>query len=91
LFALGLPLLNGPQVGRVPLATVLLGGGLLAGALVAVVVRPLVRAAARRVRARAERRLRAAVTEVAREFVVAPVRGVLHAYADARVALGSAE
>jgi GTP-binding protein EngB required for normal cell division len=90
LFALGLPLLNGPMVGRVPLATVLLGGGLLAGALIATVVRPLVRLAAKRVRARAENRLRAAVTEVARELVVAPVRGVLHAYADARAALDAA-
>ena len=90
-FALGLPMPEGPRVGRVLLPTVLLGGGLLAGFLVAVLVRPLVRAAARRVRARAERRLRAAVTEVARELVVAPIRTVLHAYADARVALGAAE
>jgi len=90
MFALGLPLIEGPRVGRVLLPTVLLGGGLLAGFLVAVLVRPLVHAAARRVRARAERRLRAAVTEVARDLVVAPIRTVLHAYADARVALGAA-
>jgi hypothetical protein len=91
LFALGLPLLNGPMVGRVPLASVLFVGGLVAGALIASLVRPLVRIAARRVRSRAENRLRAAVTEVARDLVVAPVRAVLHAYADARVALGAAE
>ena len=91
LFALGLPPLNGPMVGRVPLATVLFLGGLIAGALIASLVRPLVRVAARRARTRAEHRLRAAVTEVARDLVVAPVRGVLHAYADARAALGQAE
>jgi hypothetical protein len=79
------------MVGRVPLATVLFLGGLIAGALIASLVRPLVRLAARRARTRAEHRLRAAVTEVARDLVVAPVRGVLHAYADARAALGQAE
>jgi hypothetical protein len=53
-------------------------------------VRPLIRQASRRARRRAENRLRAAVTEVAREYVVAPVRAVLHSYAEAREALESA-
>jgi hypothetical protein len=35
--------------------------------------------------------LRAAVTGVAREYVVAPVRDVLRAYADARSALATAQ
>ncbi|HEV7897003.1 MAG TPA: GTPase [Planosporangium sp.] len=89
-FALGLPELPGPHVGRVPLATVLLFGGLLAGLLVSIVVRPLVRLGARRAGARVETRLHAAVREVGREMVVAPVREVLHAYADARSALHAA-
>ena len=40
--ALGLPALDNPQVGEVPLPTVLLLGGLLAGLLVALLVRPVV-------------------------------------------------
>jgi energy-coupling factor transporter ATP-binding protein EcfA2 len=87
---LGLPELPGYQVGRVPLPTVLLFGGLLAGALLAVVVRPIVGLGARRMRWRAERRLRSAVDEVASRLVVGPVREVLRAYAQAREALDAA-
>ncbi|NJC68879.1 ABC transporter [Planosporangium thailandense] len=89
-FALGLPELPGPHVGRVPLATVLLVGGLVAGLLVSIVARPLIRFGARRAQARVQNRLRTAVKEVARDLVVAPVREVLHAYADARSALHTA-
>ncbi|MGC9667056.1 GTPase [Planosporangium sp. 12N6] len=89
-FALGLPELPGPLVDRVPLATVLLLGGLLAGLLLSVVVRPFIRLGARRAAARVEARLHAAVREVGRELVVAPVREVLHGYADARSALRTA-
>jgi hypothetical protein len=78
------------MVGEVPVPTVLLLGGLLLGALIALLIRPVVKWAARRARARAETRLRAAVTDVAREYVVAPVRVVLHAYAEAREALAVA-
>jgi len=90
-FALGLPELPGPYVGRVPLATLLLAGGLLFGLLLSIVARPVIRLGSRRVRARAEGRLRSAVAEVARGMVVAPVREVLHAYADARSALRGAD
>jgi energy-coupling factor transporter ATP-binding protein EcfA2 len=89
-FALALPELPGPQVGRVPLATVLLFGGLLAGLLLSIVVRPLIRFGAHRAGSRVRTRLQAAVKEVGRDLVVAPVREVLHAYADARSALRSA-
>jgi GTP-binding protein EngB required for normal cell division len=89
-FALGLPELPGPHVGRVPLATVLLLGGLLAGVLTSIVVRPVIRFGGRRARARVETRLRAAVKEVGLALVVAPVREVLHSYADARSALFTA-
>jgi GTP-binding protein EngB required for normal cell division len=84
--ALGLPALHYPKVGAVPLPTLLLLGGLLLGALLALLIKPVVNWAARRARRRAEQRLRAAVTEVAREYVVAPVREVLNAYAQAREA-----
>jgi GTP-binding protein EngB required for normal cell division len=90
-FAIGLPELPGPRVGQVPLATVLLLGGLLFGLLLSIVVRPLIRIAARRARSRVETRLHGAVADVAREMVVAPVRDVLHAYADARSALRAAD
>src|SRR5947208_2916824 len=80
-FALALPELPGPHVGRVPLATVLLLGGLLAGLLLSIVVRPLIRFGARRARVRAESRLRAAVKEVGLDLCVTPVRQVLHSHA----------
>jgi len=84
---LGLPAPNNPKVGDVPLPTLLLLGGLLMGALFALLLRPIVNWGARRAHGRAEQRLKAAITEVAREYVVAPVREVLNAYAQAREAL----
>jgi energy-coupling factor transporter ATP-binding protein EcfA2 len=87
---IGLPELEYPMVGNVPLPTVMFVGGLVLGALLALLVRPLVRLGARRARRRAEARLRTAITEVAREHVVAPVREVLHGYAEAREALTAA-
>jgi hypothetical protein len=89
-FALGLPELPGPHVGRVPAATALLTGGLLAGLLISVAVRPLIVLAARRAEVRADSRLGAAVREVGLDLCVAPVRAVLRSYADARSALRAA-
>jgi hypothetical protein len=88
--ALGLPPLIYPKVGYVPLPTLLLLGGLALGMLLWLLLKPLVNWGARRTRRRAEQRLRAAVTDVAREYVVAPVREVLNAYAQAREALAAA-
>jgi hypothetical protein len=87
--ALGLPPLIYPKVGYVPLPTLLLLGGLALGMLLWLLLKPLVNWGARRTRRRAEQRLRAAVTDVAREYVVAPVREVLNAYAQAREALAA--
>ncbi|XVU25573.1 GTPase [Actinoplanes sp. CA-054009] len=84
---LGLPELNNPQLGAVPMPTVLLLGGLLAGVLLWLVLKPIVEWGSRRARKKAEQRLRQSITEVAREYVVAPVREVLNAYAQAREAL----
>jgi energy-coupling factor transporter ATP-binding protein EcfA2 len=91
LFALGISeLVPQPQIGMFPLPTVLLAGGLLFGFLVSVVIRPLIRIAARRKRVRATRRMRAAVERVAREMVITPVRKVLSAYIEAKAALRTA-
>ncbi|GAB1688265.1 GTPase family protein [Krasilnikovia sp. M28-CT-15] len=85
--ALGLPQPHHPTVGTVPLPTLLLLGGLILGVLLAWLLKPVIAVGARRARRRAEQRLRVAVTEVAREYVVAPVREVLNGYAQAREAL----
>jgi predicted lysophospholipase L1 biosynthesis ABC-type transport system permease subunit len=78
------------MVGDVPLPTLLLLGGLVVGLVVALLVKPIIGWAARRARRRAEARLRAAVGEVGRAQVVAPVKDVLKAYAEARDALAAA-
>ena len=65
-----------PRVEGIPLPTLLLVGGLLAGALLALLARPLVHARARRRRRRAELRLRAAVAAVGEEELLAPMAGV---------------
>jgi hypothetical protein len=69
---------------------VLFFGGLLAGLLTSIVMRPIVRIAARRTRARATARMMAAVTDVARTMVIRPVRDALDAYREARAALRDA-
>ncbi len=79
-----------PRVGRVPIPTALLVGGLLAGLLIATLTRPLAGFGARRARRRATARLRAAVDTVARELVIEPVRAMLRRYAQARDALARA-
>jgi energy-coupling factor transporter ATP-binding protein EcfA2 len=87
---LALPTLEYPAVGGLPLPTALVIGGLLVGLLLSLLSRPMVRFAARRAGARADRQLRFAVAEVGREYVVAPVRDVLHRYAEAREGLALA-
>ncbi|MEU2349813.1 GTPase [Modestobacter sp. NPDC049651] len=65
-----------PHVERLPVPTVLLSGGLLAGLLLAGVARPLVAAGARRRGRAARRRLTERVAEVADEEVLAPLADV---------------
>ncbi len=65
-----------PRVEGIPLPTLLLLGGLLAGLLLALLSRPLVHARARRRRRRAELRLRAAVAAVGEEELMAPMADV---------------
>ncbi|HEY2792406.1 MAG TPA: GTPase [Micromonosporaceae bacterium] len=87
---LALPSTDVGSVGSVPYATLALIGGAVVGILIALLVKPLVAIGAKRSRRRADTRLRASVTEVARDQVVAPVRHVLHDYAEAREALAEA-
>jgi hypothetical protein len=70
-----------------PLPTVLLIGGLLAGLLLALLARMLAVLGARRRRARAEARLRESVADVAETLVLAPVRAELAAYSELRGAV----
>lgn len=84
---LGLPELPTPKVGILLLPTALLFGGLLFGLLMAIVVRPFVRMGAKRARRSADKKLRNAVSNVAMEMIVAPVRETLRSYANARDAL----
>ncbi|HEX6684177.1 MAG TPA: GTPase [Candidatus Limnocylindrales bacterium] len=87
LFALALPEPPMPAVGRVPLPTALLAGGLLASLIVSLLVRPVVRLAARRQGRRVAKRMRAAVERVAQGFIAEPARVVIDAYSQARQAL----
>ena len=65
-----------PRVEGLPLPTLLVVGGLLAGLLLAAVSRPLVRLRARRRARAADRRLRAAVEVVAEDELLAPMSAV---------------
>jgi hypothetical protein len=88
--SLALPSVDVDQVGHIPIATVALIGGAIAGVLIALLVKPMVALGAKRSRRRADTRLHAAITDVARDQIVAPVRHVLHDYAEARQALSDA-
>jgi energy-coupling factor transporter ATP-binding protein EcfA2 len=88
---LGLPALTHPKIGVVPVPTLLLLGGLLAGALLAALGRLLVRMGASRAGNRVRALLKAAVAVVAQDYVILPVRGVLRAYNEARAALAAAK
>jgi hypothetical protein len=76
-----------PRVEGFPLPTLLLGVGLLGGLLLALLAGPFVRASARRRGRRTERRLHAAVEEVAREQVLAPLELEVAAHARFRSAV----
>src|SRR6266545_1197399 len=84
LFTLGMPAMPGTT------PALLLLGGLTAGMMIAVLVRPLVRFAAGRVRRRCESRLRSAVAAVGQRLVLDPVGQVAASYAEARAALSVA-
>jgi GTPase Era involved in 16S rRNA processing len=87
---LQLPEPSTPKAGGVPLPTLLLVGGVVAGVLLALVCRALVSVTARRRASVADTRLRQAVDEVAQELVVAPVERELAAYTAVRTGVGKA-
>ncbi|MDT0353198.1 GTPase [Pseudonocardia charpentierae] len=89
LTVLRLPEPEPPQIGIVPLPTVLLIGGLLAGVVLALLARALAVLGARRRRARAEARLRESVADVAENLVLSPVRAELAAYSALREAVAA--
>ena len=85
--ALGLPSLDHPTVGVLPVPTLMLLGGLLLGMLVTLASKPVIGWAARQAGRRAEKRLRKAVDTIAGEYIHAPVREVLRSYGQAHQAL----
>jgi GTP-binding protein EngB required for normal cell division len=87
---LGLPTFDVVRAGPVPLAALLLAGGVVAGILLALLAQPLIGLGARHSRERASSRLHGAISEVSESYVVEPVRTVLHDYANARSALAEA-
>jgi GTP-binding protein EngB required for normal cell division len=79
-----------PDVAGVPVPTVMLLGGIVLGIVLSLLCRILVSATARSRARSADRRLRAAIAEVADDLVVAPVRAELAAYDEVREGLGRA-
>jgi hypothetical protein len=87
---LQLPQVDTPRLGPLPYPFVMLVGGLLLGVLLALLARALARIGARRRGAVVRRRLTDAVSGVAHERIVAPVRGVLGRHAETRSHLDTA-
>ena len=72
------------DVGRIPLPTLLLVGGLLAGLLLALIARIVAGIGARRRARRAESRLREGISGVAQERVIDPVMAELNRHRETR-------
>ncbi len=79
-----------PEWRGLPVPTLLLIGGVLAGLLLALVCRGLVALTAKSRAASANRRLRAAISEVSEDVVVAPIRTEIARCAEAREGLAVA-
>ena len=79
-----------PEVAGYPLPLLLLVGGVVLGILFALFCRILVRATARRRAKTADRRLRSAISDVADELVVTPIREVLAGYETTRKGIDQA-
>jgi GTP-binding protein EngB required for normal cell division len=79
-----------PEVAGFPVPVILLVGGVVLALLLSALCRLLVRSTARSRARSADRRLRAAIAEVADEIVVAPVRAELAAYDAVRAGLARA-
>jgi hypothetical protein len=79
-----------PHVGGIALPIVVGLGGVVLGIVLALVCRILVAGTARSRAARADQRLRSAVSEVAQDLVVSPVQQELAAYSAVRTGLDRA-
>jgi GTPase Era involved in 16S rRNA processing len=79
-----------PHAGGISLPIVVLVGGVVLGIVLALVCRVLVAGTARARAARADHRLRSAVSEVAQQLVVTPVQDELAAYSAVRAGLDRA-
>jgi GTP-binding protein EngB required for normal cell division len=79
-----------PEVGGIPIPTWLLGGGALAGILLAFLARVGNGVGARRRARKAERTLRRQIEQVAQERVIDPVERELEAYEQLRSSLAAA-
>jgi GTPase Era involved in 16S rRNA processing len=87
---LQLPEPTTPDYRGLPVPTLMLLGGVLAGVLVALLSRLLVSVGARRKARSADRRLRGAIGEVTDELVIEPIEAELDAYRRARDGLATA-
>ncbi len=85
------PAAIGASLGSVPVPVVLLGAGLLLGAVAALAVRRAVVVGSRRRRARVAASMREAVQDVAWAYVMAPVAEVITDHRKVREALGTLE
>lgn len=88
--ALALPAPEPPAVGRVPVPTLLLVGGVVLGLLLAALAGLLIRVTARRAASRARRTVTARVAEVAQVRIADPVAAELSTLAEFRVGLVAA-
>ncbi len=79
-----------PQWRALPVPTLMLLGGIVAGVLLGVLCRAFVRFSSRRRARAADRRLRAAITEVTERLVVEPVQAEVEAYRATRAGLSAA-
>jgi hypothetical protein len=87
---LQLPAPQTPDHRGLPVPTLMLLGGAVAGVLVALSSRMLTGLAARRKARSADRRLRAAISEVTEELVVGPIEAEIEAYRRTREGLATA-
>lgn len=79
-----------PDIAGIPLPTALLAGGLLAGALLALLARVTNRSGARRRARRARRTLHEGITKVSGELVLAPLQAELDTHTALRQVLDTA-
>jgi hypothetical protein len=87
---LQMPAPETPEYRGFPVPTLMLLGGVVAGVLVALLARLFSSLGARRKARSADRRLRAAISEVTEELVVEPIEAEIEAYTRVREGLAAA-